>query len=125
MKCTALTKDGSPCNGFAMENSEYCFTHNPEVSGDRAIARHRGGLNRRAPHGGDMTILPAQIRTMADLALLLDFTLAEAVSLENSVARGRLFVALVTAYREVLESGALEQRLEALEALLLGKETLK
>jgi hypothetical protein len=49
---------------------------------------------------------------------VLDYALAEAMPLENSVQRGRLIVGIAHAFIEALEIGELETRLAAIEAAL-------
>jgi hypothetical protein len=114
--CKATTKDGQPCGGWAGA-SGYCFMHDPARGADRAIARRRGGLNRRAAHGGNPVNVPDQVRSLQDVLAVLDFALGEALVLENSIARGRLLVAMAGTFIEAIKIGEMEARISALEAL--------
>lgn len=115
MQCQATKKDGQPCSAHA-GISQYCIFHDPARGAERAAARKLGGLRRRAGHGGGNTAaLPTKIRTLADVLAVLDFALAEALPLENSISRGRLLVAIAGEFIKAIQVGEFESRLQALE----------
>jgi hypothetical protein len=115
-RCKATTTTGAPCQAWAGNGSEYCFTHDPAQAERRAQARKLGGYNRRAAHGGaNPAGLPGQVRSMADVLTVLDYTLQECLALENSIARTRALISLATGYIEAIKTGEFEKRLEALE----------
>lgn len=122
LKCKGKTKTGHPCPNPGT-HSGFCFTHDPARVRERAEARRLGGYNRRAPHGAvDPASLPGKIRTLDDVLAVLDYALAEAVPLENSINRGRLLIALGQAFADVIKDGELERRLAAIEdALKIGE----
>jgi hypothetical protein len=121
-KCKAKTKAGRPCPNAAGE-SGYCFTHDPARGKERAEARKRGGERHRTPHGAtDAATLPTKVRTLDDVLSVLDYALAEAMPLENSVQRGRLIVTIAHAFIEAIKTGELEQRLAAIESALKLRE---
>lgn len=121
-KCHGKTKNGEPCRVPALKGNQFCFTHSPEVGAARAKARKRGGERRRVPHAGDASKIPARVRTIDDVLAVLDYALAEAMPLENSIQRGRLIVAIAGAFVEAIKTGELEQRLAAIEAALKARE---
>lgn len=82
------------------------------------MGRKRGGERRRVPHGGDAGKVPTQIRTLSDVLAILDYSLAEALPMENSIQRGRLIVSIAHAFIEAIKTGELESRLEAIEQAL-------
>ena len=47
MICKVIKPDGIPCQANAIENSDYCFSHNPEYSEQKQLAVTKGGLNRK------------------------------------------------------------------------------
>ena len=118
MKCKQKTKGGLPCKMPAIAGGKYCFTHDPQSAGDRAKAHKAGGLRQRADHAGDPEKVPTSARTLAEAMQILDYTLAEAIPLENSIQRGRLLIALVAGYISAIQVGELEARLIALENTL-------
>jgi hypothetical protein len=56
------------------------------------------------------------VHTLGDVLAVLNYTLREALPLENSVQRGRLLVQLAHAFIEAIKAGEYETRLAALEA---------
>jgi hypothetical protein len=121
-KCIAMTAKGAHCRANAGKDSEYCFMHDPARGAECARARKLGGQRRRATHGGDTSTLPVNVRTLDDVFAVLDYALAEALPLENSIQRGRLLVAIAGAFVEAIKTGELEARLAAIENTLKLRE---
>jgi hypothetical protein len=99
----------------ALKRNRYCFTHAPEAGAARAIARKTGGERHRTPHYGDDSIIPREVKTLADANKILAYTLAEVVPMENSIARARLLLALYDSFVKSFEIGEVERRIQALE----------
>lgn len=59
--------------------------------------------------------LPSQIRTAEGVLRLLDYALAEALPMENSIQRGRLLIAIAAEFVEAVKIGEFEARIAALE----------
>lgn len=116
-QCEATKQNGEPCNAAANE-SGFCFTHNPEFSQERAIARRKGGLQKAAPHFADESLCPKSVRSMESVLSVLDYALQETIGLANSIQRGRLLVAIAHGFIEAIKADELEQRLEAVETTL-------
>lgn len=125
MKCKAKTTNGQPCQAQAIKGSAFCFTHDPASGAARAKARKRGGERRRVPHAGNPETIPASVRTIDDVLKVLDYALAESMPLENSIQRGRLIVAIASAFIEAIKTGELESRLAAIESALKAREATK
>ena len=121
MKCTANTTQGGKCKAQALQGGRYCFTHDPASGKARAKARKLGGERNRTNHGGNPESLPATVATIAQATKILDYTLAEIIPMENSIARGRLLIALVAGYINAFEIGELENRLAAIETALKAR----
>ncbi len=117
-QCKSRTENGQRCRAKVLKNSAFCFMHDPANGKARAEARKRGGERRRVLHAGNSENIPTQVRTVADTLLILDYTLAETIPMENSIARGRLLIALSEAYIRALEVGELEKRIEEIENAL-------
>lgn len=116
-QCQATRRNGEPCNGSANE-SGFCFTHNPNFSKERAVARRKGGLQKAAPHFADESRIPKQIRSIESVFTILDYTLQETIGLSNGIQRGRLLVSIAHGYIEALKVGEIEERLEAIETVM-------
>lgn len=119
MQCQAKTKAGKPCRAAAVKDSKFCMIHAPHLGAKRAQARRRGGQTHRTPHS-DRT-LPAQVRTLDQAREILEYTLAEILPHENSIARARVLIALFDSFVKAIEIGELEQRLAALEQALKNR----
>ena len=116
MRCTATNSSGKQCKAGAVKGSEFCFWHDPAQGQARAQARKKGGQRRRVEHAGDPFTLPETFETVQDANKLLDYTLAEVLPMENSIARARILLAIHESYLRSIEIGELEARLAALEA---------
>ena len=120
--CKATKRNGERCTTKAGVDG-FCSFHNPAHGKARAEGRKRGGERHRVPHGAmDTAILPQNVRTLDDVLSVLDYALAEAMPLENSVQRGRLIVGIAHAFIEAIKTGELEQRLAAIEGALKLRE---
>ena len=115
MNCKAKTHDGKPCKAKPIKGSKYCFIHDPASGEARAQARKLGGQRQRTPHGGNPDNLPKQIKTLEDIRLLFDYTIAEVIPMENSIPRGRLLLAIIEQGVKLFEVGELEERIKNLE----------
>ena len=115
LRCTAHTKAGRRCSVAAGVDG-LCAFHSPSLGRARAIGRKRGGERQRIGHAADSTPPPAQVHSLGDVLAVLNYTLREALPLENSVQRGRLLVQLAHAFIEAIKAGEYETRLAALEA---------
>jgi hypothetical protein len=118
-RCKAKTTSGKPC-GAAPGGDGYCYVHSPNRGAERAAARKLGGMMRHTPHS-DAARPPAQLETFADARAILAYALAEALEGDNSIARGRLLVAIAQAGIEAWKIGELEDRLAAVEAALKAR----
>ena len=117
-KCSAQTENGRTCQARALRGGSLCFTHDPGSGEARAKARRLGGQRRRVGHAADPSKAPDHVRSLTDVLAVLDYSLAEALVLENSVQRGRLLVALCGSFVEAIKTGELERRLAAIESSL-------
>ena len=113
MNCQAKNKQGEPCGAAAMIGDEFCYQHSPKVADERAEARKLGGYRSRRKHSNGQA--PAKVRTIEDVLKLLEYSLSETLELENSIARGRLLVALADSFIKALDVGDLETRMQRLE----------
>ena len=59
--------------------------------------------------------------TISQATRILDYALAEIIPMENSIARGRLLIALVAGYINAFQVGELEKRIMAIENVLKAR----
>lgn len=120
VNCKGKTTSGDQCRAYAGV-SGFCFTHDVSKGRERALARRNGGLSTKKPHNADASLIPADVRSMEGVFAVLNYALHESIILDNSIARGRLFVSIAHGFIEALKIGELEKRLEALEMALKVK----
>ena len=122
--CSGTTSDGRPCRARPLPGESTCLFHSPVHEEEVAEGRKLGGLRRRR----ERTLIHAYdiegLTSVAALRRLLEIAALDVLSLENSVARSRTIVAVVTAGSKLLEVGELEGRLTALEAAV-GKDPMR
>ena len=122
-KCQATTKNGTPCQAYALAGSDYCFHHDPNQAAQRREARSKGGRARHGRHIGPVgQAEPVVLATMADVATLLERAINETLQLENSIQRARTIGYLAGHFLKALDMAALEQRVIALEHALESRE---
>jgi len=121
-RCKEKNKRGEPCGTFVLTGSDYCFHHDPAMAKERAAARAKGG---RARHGRRIgrtgKLATVEIREMADVVTLLETTINDALSLENSLQRARTIATLANVVIKALEFATLAERVEALELALKAR----
>jgi hypothetical protein len=116
-QCKGTTRKGTQCPNHSGADG-FCFVHSPNRAKERAEARKRGGQNRATPHVADAGTIPAEIKTVADVLKVLQYTLIELIAQPNGVIRARALIACALGFLKALEVGELEKRLEAVEAIL-------
>jgi hypothetical protein len=122
-KCQATTKNGTPCQAYALAGSDYCFHHDPAQATQRLAARSKGGRARHGRHIGPVgQSEPVELDTMADVATLLRQTINDTLNLENSLQRARTIGYLSGLFIKALDVAVLEQRVIALEHVLELRE---
>ena len=116
--CRERTKSGEQCRQSPLRDRDACFWHDPEHAETAAEARRLGGLRRRK----EGTIVGAYdfqgLESIPEIRRLVEIVVTDALSMENSIARGRLLIAGAQAAAKLLEVGELETRVEALETTL-------
>ena len=116
--CRAIREGGGPCRAAPLRDGDYCLMHSPEHAAEMAEARRLGGQRRRR----EVTLIGVydldELDSVPSLRRLLTIVATDALSLENSIARGRLIVSVVLAAAKLLEVGELEERVRSIEATL-------
>lgn len=123
--CKFIRKNGERCRAPPLHDSEFCFVHAPEHAGEMAEARRLGGLRRRR----EGTLVGAydleELVAVGGLRRVLTIALTDLLGLDNSIARARALIALVGAGSKLLETGELEERVDAMEATLKRRKPAK
>ena len=114
-ECSVVLPDGRRCRAGPQLDRAFCFAHDPERATEAAEARRLGGLRRRRE--GTVSVaydLPGLDRVEGIRRILLIATI-DVLGLDNSIARARVLISAAQAATKLLETGELEERIEALE----------
>ena len=118
--CKATNARGQPCASYAVEGSAFCFWHCPELAEERKQARSAGGRARHGRSGvlqdGSGVLVP--LKSMSDVVNLLEQTVRDLLTLENSISRARAVGYLAGVAVKALEVSELEDRIARLEEKL-------
>ena len=115
--CTFELPDGQPCRATPLRDEPYCFWHSPDHTDEAAEARRLGGLRRRREKTITTVYALDGLGTVDGIRRLLDIAVADALGLENSVARARVLIAAALAATRLLEVGQVDTR----QAFLAGE----
>jgi len=120
-RCKATKANGEPCRAYARADSDYCFWHDPATMQACRDAGRKGGHARhgRTLHGDAE---PVQIRKATDVLPILAQAIANARQLEPSIKRARCIGYLCGQVVKVFKVTDMEQRLEALYAVLARRD---
>ena len=117
-RCIHVMEDGRTCRAGPQRERPYCFLHDPERAEEAHEARRLGGLRKRKEGTLAVAYDLEGLDSVAGIRRVLDITIADALGLENGVARLRVLIAAAGAATRLLETGELESRLAALEAAM-------
>ena len=119
-QCSRIKADGERCKGMAIDSSGLCYAHSPNIEEKRRRAASKGGKRGgRGRPNGDIKDVKAWL-----LKLASDVEEGRLEAKYGSVVSQILNVFLrgVEVERRVKESEELEERLEALEGVLKGRD---
>jgi hypothetical protein len=116
--CEHAMPDGRRCRAPAMRDGRFCFWHEPAKEQEAAEARRLGGLRRGRERTLAVAYDLAGLGSIEAIRRIIEIALFDALGLENSIARARVLIAGALAAARLLETGELEERLVALEAVL-------
>jgi len=108
------------CRAYAVNGSNYCFIHDPASARQRAEARKKGGLNRRVLKRSEHRYI--SINSVKDIHSIIELAINDACSLEPCPANLKLIGYLAQVALKVLETGSLEDRINALDGQMKLKE---
>jgi hypothetical protein len=106
--CAFALVDGQHCRATPLRDEAYCFWHSPDHAQEAADARRLGGLRRRREKAITAVYELEGLATIDGIRRVLDIVVADALALENSVARSRVLIAAAMAATRLVEVEALE-----------------
>lgn len=116
--CKSTKDDGGPCRAAPLQDSDFCFWHDPAHAADLAEAQRLGGLRRRRENTVSVAYEIDGLETVEQIRRLILIAVLDTLGLENSVARSRTVAYLAQVATKLLEVGELQKRLAALEGLM-------
>lgn len=93
-----------------MRGDAYCFWHSPDHVQEAENARRLGGLRRRREKTIASVYELEGLGSVDGIRRVLDIVVADALGLDNSVARSRVLIAAVMAATRLLEVEQLDAR---------------
>ncbi len=114
-RCTGTNRDGSSCSGQARPGRPWCSWHDPDLDGQRARWRQKGGQSR-SNKARARKQLPAESLTLQEVQGLLSVALKGVLAgrIEPGIANAS--ANLARAIAAVAQAGEIEERIAALEA---------
>ncbi len=111
--CHFIHADGRVCRAPPLKERRLCYWHDPATKEDAVAAAKLGGARRRKDQAVAAAYDIAGVRSLHDVRRILDIMLIDALSLENSPARGRLLNAGANTALKLLELVRFEEDEEA------------
>ena len=119
--CNGIKENGQACRQAPLTDHDYCFWHSPEHTVEAAEAHRLGGLRRKREKTLQGAYEFEGLNSLADIKRLLEIGILDTLGLENSVARSRTIAYLAQVGIKALEAGEHEERIRALEAMLMPR----
>ena len=117
MKCKATKEDDEQCNANAMNGSDFCYTHNPDISAEeKKNAQARGGQNRALMIDNPLPEIP--VAKADDVVLLLADTVNQVRTGKMNVKIANCLGTLSGQLIKALELAKYADKLDLLEGLL-------
>ena len=117
---THVNKQGRPCGAPPLVEGDRCFWHDPAMQEAAAEARRLGGQRRKREGAIQGAFDLEGVKTGADLRRVLEVALLDTLEQENSVARTRALVHVISVLARLQETTEFEARLQALEVGVRG-----
>ncbi len=120
-RCQGTRADGEPCGMAPMADSDFCWAHDPSNAEAAAEARRMGGLRHRR----EGTVAGAYhfdgLGTVQDIRRLVEIAVYDTLGMDHSIQRSRTLAYLAQTALKSLEVGEVQDRLQVLEELVLGR----
>lgn len=118
MKCTFKKDNGKRCNAYQMDQSQYCYLHNPEVSLEqKKQAQSKGGKSNAIRVHTPLN--PVSIAEPEDVVLLLEETVNLVRAGEIDVKVGNCLGVLAGQLLKAIEVSQIKNRVEVIERVLM------
>jgi hypothetical protein len=119
--CDFQKDNGEPCRMPSLTGGPLCWVHDPATAPARAVARREGGRRNRTRYGVVLPDAPLPLRSITQVQAECERLYHDTLQQPNGALRSRSLAAVLALALKVLETGELEQRIEALEARQLRR----
>ena len=118
MKCKFLKDDEALCSANAMNDSDYCYLHNPEVSKEEKYnAQAKGGKGNKIKIMEPLE--PVAVEKVEDVVKLLADTINRVRAGELDIKVANCIGYLSGHLTKAMEISELEQRIQAVERAIV------
>lgn len=122
MKCKHIKPDQIQCQANAMNGSDYCYLHNPDISDeDKREAQTRGGANRALTLSQPLPAIPVAVPD--DAILLITDTIARVRAGELDIKTANCIGFLTDKLLKAFEVAKLNDKTEFIKQVVLEKRT--
>jgi len=122
MKCIYVKDDGENCNANAINDSEYCYFHNPDIPKEqKQLAQTRGGEARSLTL---ITPLPEmKLETPTDAVMLVADTIKRVRAGELDIRTANCLGFLTDKLLKAFEVSRLNDKVDFIERVVLERRT--
>lgn len=118
-QCAETNKQGKPCGMSPLEDSDFCWAHDPKMKKERAAARKLGGRHRKRPKAAKPP-KDLDLSTIDGVFKLLKVAAEDLLACDNGVSRSRALSYIGSVALKARETAALEEEIEEIRAMLSG-----
>lgn len=107
-----------------MAGVKYCFTHNPETKTKKELAILRGGIAPK-PRKEEKPLPPISVRSIEDVLVLIEDTINRVRTEPITHQKANCIGYLANISLKALEVGEIDEKLELVNSLILGRKAKK
>lgn len=122
MKCSFIKDNDEQCKANAMNGSEFCYLHNPDISdGAKREAQTKGGANRALTISDPLPVIPLAVPN--DAIILITDTISRVRAGELDIKTANCIGFLTDKLLKAFEVAKLNDKAEFIEQVILEKRT--
>jgi hypothetical protein len=122
MKCSFIKDSDEQCKANAMNGSEFCYLHNPDISDEeKREAQTKGGANRALTLSEPLPVI--QLSVPNDAIILITDTISRVRAGELDIKTANCIGFLTDKLLKAFEVAKLNDKAEFIEQVILEKRT--
>ena len=119
MQCIFIKTDGRQCQANSINDSEFCFSHDPDMEEAKRLATTKGG---KSPKKNYNPLSPIEIEGSKDVVRLLVTTIGEVRQGEIDLRVANCVGFLAGHLLKALELGEVDEKLELISSLIIQRK---